>query len=113
LESLQPAALTKDANLVNEVEEAIVEITQLLSQQVEIDSTELDFAVNVTGRSAEELPMWSLKIPLLRPAPSTRSKSWENRVSGANSRLKIFTMSSYAIAIVFLAGAGFNPIRFT
>ena len=107
----QPADLTKDANFVNEVEEAIAEITQLLSQQEEMfDSTKLDFSINVTGVSAGELPMWSLKIPLLRPAPSTRSESWEDRVSGANRRLKIFTMSSYAISIVFLAGAGFNQL---
>ncbi|HLO47391.1 MAG TPA: hypothetical protein VK211_03090 [Kamptonema sp.] len=111
IESLQPADLTKDANLRDELEGAIAEITQLVSQQTEIaDPTEVDFSVNVTGARAKGLAMWSLKIPLLRPAPSTRSWSWEDRVSGANGRLKIFTMSSYAIAIVFLAGAGFNQL---
>lgn len=54
--------------------------------------------------------MLSLKIPLLRPAPFTRAWNWEDPVSGANARLKIFTMSSYAIAIIFLAGAGFNQL---
>jgi len=111
VESLQPADLTKDANFVNEVEEAIAAITQLLSQQEEmVDTTALDFAVNVTGASAKESPRWSLKIPLLRPAPSTRSGSWEDHSQGANERLKIFTISSYTIAIVFLAGAGFNQL---
>lgn len=111
IESLQPADLTKDANLRDEVEGAIAEITQLVSQQAEMaDATEVDFSVNLTGARAKGLAMWSLKIPLLRPAPSTRSWNWEDRVSGANARLKIFTMSSYAIAIVFLAGAGFNQL---
>jgi hypothetical protein len=111
IESLQPADMTKDANFVNEVEGAIAEITQLLSQQAEIiDSTEVDFGINATGEIAKEFPMWSLTIPLLRPAPSTRSGSWEQRASGANARLQIFTICSYAIAIVFLAAAGFNQL---
>ncbi len=111
IENLPPADLTKDADLVNEIEEAIAQVNQLVAQQVETsDPTEVDFAINVTGGNPKALSMWSLKIPLLRPAPSTRARSWEERVSGADARLKIFTICSYAIAIVFLAAAGFNQL---
>lgn len=111
IENLQPADLAKDADLVNEIEEAIAQVNQLVSQQVETsDPTEVDFGINMTGANPKALSMWSLKIPLLRPAPSTRARSWEERVSGADVRLKIFTICSYAIAIVFLAAAGFNQL---
>jgi hypothetical protein len=36
--------------------------------------------------------------------------SWEEQASGANVRLKVFTVTSYIIAIVFLAGAGFSQL---
>jgi|SRR6476469_2751319 len=111
MENLQPADLTKDAKFGTEVEEAIAEITQLLSQQKEmVDSTEVDFGVNVTRAIAKGSLIQDLKLRLLGPAPSTRSLSWEEQASGANVRLKVFTVSSYVIAIVFLAGTGFSQL---
>ncbi|MEG4499829.1 hypothetical protein QUB05_22325 [Microcoleus sp. F10-C6] len=111
IESLQPADLTKDANLRDEVEGAIAEITELLSQQADmVDSTELDFGVNVTGAIAKGVQIRDIMINLLGPAPSTSLLSWEEQASGANVRLKVFTVSSYIIAIVFLAGAGFSQL---
>lgn len=111
IESLQPADLTKDANLRDEVEGAIAEITELLSQQADmVDPTELDFGVNVTGAIAKGVQIRDIMINLLGPAPSTSLLSWEEQASGANVRLKVFTVSSYIIAIVFLAGAGFSQL---
>ena len=111
IESLQPADLTKDANLRNEVEGAIAEITELLSQQADmVDPTELDFGVNVTGAIAKGVQIRDIIINLLGPAPSTSLVSWEEQASGANVRLKVFTVTSYIIAIVFLAGAGFSQL---
>jgi len=111
IESLQPADLTKDANLRNEVEGAIAEITELLSQEADmVDPTELDFGVNVTGAIAKGVQIRDIIINLLGPAPSTSLVSWEEQASGANVRLKVFTVTSYIIAIVFLAGAGFSQL---
>lgn len=111
MESLQPADLTKDANLRDEVEGAITEITELLSQQADmVDPAEVDFGVTVTGVVAKRVQIRDIMINLLGPAPSTRLLSWEEQASGANVRLKVFTVSSYIIAIAFLAGAGFSQL---
>jgi len=111
IESLQPADLTKDANLRDEVEGAIAEMTELLSQQADmVNPTELDFGVNAGGMMARGAPIGGIMINLLGAAPSTSLLSWEEQVSGANVRLKVFTVTSYIIAIVFLAGAGFSQL---
>jgi hypothetical protein len=98
MDSLQPSDLTKDANLQTEVEAAIAEITQLVLQQ------------EGTGATAKGLPKLTLTMPLLAPAPSASSLTWEERASGASRRLRAFTLSSYVIAVVFLAGAGFSEL---
>ncbi|MEG4630738.1 hypothetical protein QUB56_14150 [Microcoleus sp. AR_TQ3_B6] len=109
--SLQPGDLAKDANLGAEVEGAIAEITELLSQQEDmLDPTEVDFGVNVTGAIAKGVEFRDKIISLLGPPPSARLLSWEEQASSANLRLKVFTVSSYIIAIVFLAGAGFSQL---
>lgn len=111
IESLQPADLTKDANLRDEVEGAIAEITELLSQQADmVNPAELDFGVNAGGMMARGAQIRGIMINLLGAAPSTSLVSWEEQASGANVRLKVFTVTSYIIAIVFLAGAGFSQL---
>jgi hypothetical protein len=64
----------------------------------------------VTGAIAKGVEFRDKMISLLGPPPSTRLLSWEEQASGANLRLKVFTVSSYIIAIVFLAGAGFSQL---
>jgi hypothetical protein len=98
MDSLQPSDLTKETNLQTEVEGAIPEITQLVLQQ------------EGTGATAKGLPKLGLTMPLLAPAPSVSSLTWEERASGASQRLKAFTLGSYVIAVVFLAGAGFSQL---
>ena len=111
IESLQPADLTEDANLRDELEGAIAEMTELLSQQADmVNTTELDFGVNAGGMMDRGAKIGGIMINLLGAAPSTSLLSWEEQVSGANVRLKVFTVTSYIIAIVFLAGAGFSQL---
>ncbi|HAA28518.1 MAG TPA: hypothetical protein DCE56_13600 [Cyanobacteria bacterium UBA8553] len=76
MDSLQPSDLTKDTNLQTEVEGAIAQITQLVLQQ------------EGTGATAKGLIKQSLTIPLLAPAPSVSSLTWEERTRGASQRLK-------------------------
>ena len=111
IESLQPADLTKNANLRDEVEGAIAEITELLSQEGDmVNPAELDFGVNAGGAMDRGSQIRSIMINLLGAAPSTSLLSWEEQASSANVRLKVFTVTSYIIAIVFLAGAGFSQL---
>jgi hypothetical protein len=44
------------------------------------------------------------------PAPAVRALSLEQQIQKANWRLKVFLWASYAIAVTFLAGAGFNEL---
>lgn len=111
IESLQPADLTKNANLRDEVEGAIAEITELLLQEGDmVNPAELDFGVNAGGAMDRGAQIRGIMINLLGAAPSTSLLSWEEQASGANVRLKVFTVTSYIIAIVFLAGAGFSQL---
>ena len=89
---LLPPDLKKDTNFDKEIEEAISEMTELISQQEGI---------------AKGLPKLEISIPLLESAPSARPLDWQTRVTKAGLRLRVFTWTSYAIAVVFLAGAGF------
>ena len=94
LNRIQPSELTQDATLVAEMEGAIAEMSQLVSQPLGISG----------------MTKGILSIPYLAPAPSAHPLSWERQVSGAGLRLRWFTGVSYAIALLFLAGAGFNQL---
>jgi hypothetical protein len=94
INQIQPAELAQDGTLVAEMEGAIAEMSQLVAQK----SGTLVMAKGI------------LSIPHLAPAPSARPLSWEREVSGAGIRLRWFTGVSYAIALLFLTGAGFNQL---
>ncbi|MBW4533662.1 MAG: hypothetical protein KME09_06960 [Pleurocapsa minor HA4230-MV1] len=94
INQIQPSELAQDATLVEEMEGAIAEISQLVAQQ--------------SGTSV--MAKGILSIPHLAPAPSARPLSWERQVSGARWRLWWFKKVSYAIALLFLTGAGFNQL---
>jgi hypothetical protein len=98
LNNSQPSELAADTKLQTDVEVALTEITQIVTQQ------------QATGTISKGLPKLGLTPPLIAPAPSTSLLSWEKPTSGANKRLKVFTLVSYGIAIVFLAGAGFSQL---
>jgi hypothetical protein len=91
---IQPSELMRDGTLVEEMEGAIAEMSQLVAQ--------------TSGTSG--MAKGILSIPHLAPAPSACPLSWERQVSGAGMRLRWFTGVSYAIALVFLTGAGFNQL---
>mgnify|MGYP006266949735 CR=1 FL=1 len=94
IDRIQPSELMQDTTLVAEMEGAIAEISQLVAQQ--------------SGTSV--MAKGILSIPHLAPAPSARPLSWERQISGAGGRLRWFTGVSYAIALLFLTGAGFNQL---
>lgn len=98
LNNSQPSELTADTQLQTNVEAALTEITQLVAQQ------------QATMAISKGLPQLALTPPLIAPAPSTSLLSWEKTTSGADQRLKAFTLVSYAIAIIFLTGAGFSQL---
>jgi hypothetical protein len=75
-----------------------------------VNPAELDFGVNAGGAMDRGSQIRSIMINLLGAAPSTSLLSWEEQASSANVRLKVFTVTSYIIAIVFLAGAGFSQL---
>jgi len=80
-----------------EADEAIAKVTELASQSPLAESV------------SKGLP--KLAVPrLIARAPSAQPLSWQEEVSTAGQRLKQFKVASYAIAIVFLAGAGFNQL---
>jgi hypothetical protein len=91
---IQPSELTQDATLMAEMEGAIAEMSQLVAQK--------------SGTSV--MAKGILSIPHLAPAPSAHPLSWERQISGAGGRLRWFTGVSYAIALLFLTGAGFNQL---
>ncbi|MGK7879175.1 MAG: hypothetical protein AB4060_03620 [Crocosphaera sp.] len=91
---IQPSELMEDATLLEEMEGAIPEITQLVAEQ--------------SGKSG--MAKGILSISHLAPAPSVRPLSSERQASGAKLRLQWFTGVSYAISLLFLTGAGFNQL---
>jgi hypothetical protein len=94
LNRIQPSELTQDTTLVAEMEGAIAEMNQLRVQHL---------GMSITTKGI-------LSIHQLALAPSARPLSWERQVSGAGRRLRWFTGVSYAIALLFLIGAGFNQL---
>lgn len=98
MEYLQPSDLTKDTNLQTEVEEAIAQITKLVSPPPATQALLMD------------LPKSGLTTSILAPPPSVRPQTWEERASAASLRLRAFTVGSYVIAIVFLGGTGFSQL---
>jgi len=46
----------------------------------------------------------------MAPAPTARSLTWEEQGVKAGKQLRLFTWTSYAIALIFLAGSGFSQL---
>lgn len=75
---------------------------QELQSDVKAAIAELESLVPQSGRGIEtEMPK---PVP---PAPPTLPPTIENQATGAKVRLQIFSITSYAIALTLLAGAGF------
>lgn len=96
--NLQPADLEQYTAIQTGLDAAITELTQLVIQST------------LEGVAAKGLPGLGVLIPQIAPAPSANTLSWETQASVARQRLKLFKGASYAIAIVFLAGAGFSQL---
>ncbi|KAM3089852.1 hypothetical protein ACKFKG_32175 [Phormidesmis sp. 146-35] len=97
IESLQPSDSTESSRLQTEMDDAIASLSQLIAQQ----------------SPAEAVSKGMLKgaaVPYLAPAPSARSLTLEEQGSRAGKRLRLFIGVSYAIALLFLTGAGFRQL---
>ncbi|NEO44617.1 MAG: hypothetical protein F6K55_10955 [Moorea sp. SIO4A3] len=95
LDNFSPSDLAGEKSFQNEVDDGIAEIKTLISQNSGI---------------AKGLPIPGMTIPPLAPAPNARPLKLAKQVSGAGVRLRVFISGSYAIAVVFLAGAGFSEL---
>lgn len=94
---LLPSDTEQYQHLQMEVDEANAKMTELVSQIASAEGVSKGLA--------------KLTVPrLIAHAPSAQPLRWQEEVSAAGQRLKQFKVTSYAIAIVFLAGAGFNQL---
>ncbi len=98
LENLKPDDEAAYQTLQDKVKADITELTQLVSQVGRIEIAKV-------GRGLDETV-----LRLLAPAPSARPLTTEEEVTGARARLRLFTWATYAIAVAFLAGAGFSEL---
>jgi hypothetical protein len=94
IESLPPADSAESSRLQTEVDGAIAELTQLI----------------VERSPTAAVPKSVATVPFMAPAPSARSLTWEEQGVKAGRQLRLFTWTSYAIALIFLAGTGFSQL---
>ncbi len=94
---LLPKDMEQYQQLQTEAEEAITRMTELVSQTPSAEGVS-------KGLSKLAVPR------LIAGAPSAQPLSWQEEVSTAGQRLNQFKVASYAIAIIFLAGTGFNQL---
>ena len=94
IESLQPADAAESSRLQTEVNSAIAELTQLIVEQSPAAAVSKGVAT----------------VPFMAPAPSARSLTWEEQGVKAGKQLRLFTWTSYAIALIFLTGSGFSQL---
>jgi hypothetical protein len=99
LDALLPSDLSSHTDLQTEIECAVAELTQLVSQRSEPDATVR--GVTDIGTSV---------LHLVSPAPSALPASVEEVMLDARSRLWLFTRATYVIAVVLLAGVGFGEL---
>jgi hypothetical protein len=91
-----PLNLEQDQDIKYELEELKTKVGEPTPTDSELVSKGLGF---ISGLSQ------------VAPPPKTRSQSsWEEQTRGANLRLKSFIWTSYAVAVVLLAGAGFSEL---
>ena len=94
IESLQPADAAESSRLQTEVDGAIAELSQLIVEQSPTAAVSKGVAT----------------VPFMAPAPAARSLTWEEQGVKAGKQLRLFTWTSYAIALLFLTGTGFNQV---
>jgi len=99
LHDLKPDDEAAYQALQSDLEVAIAESSRLVSQQGRQEAT---------VKGTRDL---SLTAPrLLAPAPPASSITVKEQVSSAHTRLRLFTLISYAISVVLLAGIGFDEL---
>ncbi len=105
LESMRPDERAA-SDLIAEIDRALLELSTEVRQAVEIGAApeplELPGSLGRTALEGEELPS-------VEPVPESHLGSLFNDTpAGASSRLRWFLYVTYAVALVLLAGTGFN-----
>jgi hypothetical protein len=99
LDALKPDEDAKYQALEGKVDTALAELNQLLA---EAGKTK---AVADGARGVQEVLQ-----RLLGPAPSARALAPEVKAAWASLRLRLFSGTSYVLAVVFLVGVGFGEL---
>ena len=99
LQDLEPGDEAAHQTLQGEIEMAIAELDQLVAQRGEPE---------MVAKGVRDLGATVFR--LLAPAPSARPLTVEEQAPGARTRLRLFTLASYTIAVALLAGAGFGEL---
>jgi len=99
LNNLPPSELPAYTALQNDIEQALAELTKLVSQRAET-------APAVQGGRTRNAG----GLRLLSPAPLTNPPAEEEQAVLARFRLRALLWVSYFLALAFLAGAGFSEL---
>jgi hypothetical protein len=97
IENLQPSDTTESSRLKTEIDSAIEELSQLIAPQ------------SLNAIISKGVPTLS-PVVFMAPATSSPSLTLEEQGVKAGKQLRIFTWTSYAIALIFLAGTGFGQL---
>lgn len=100
LYDLAPSDKQACETLQNEIEQAIDELTQEVSQKRGVVKAALESATRGLGTKV---------LQLLAPPPAAREIG-EEEASKARLRLRLFTWASYVIALAMMVGAGFGEL---
>ena len=103
LDRLSPEKTNELNNLGNEIEAGITKVKELIAKQPPSRAV-------AKGGSTSEGDLTLLN--LLAPAPSAKMLEAET-IDDAGKRLKWFKWATYALALLFLAGAGFGELYIT
>jgi len=99
------------AEIIRELDRHIDASTPLEIETDQIISEELQKLKLKVGELSPSQWEWVSSLPLISPPPQTQPlPSWNEQARGANVRLKSFIWTSYAVAVVLLAGAGFSEL---
>jgi len=94
IENLQTLSSEESSKLQTEIDSAIAELTEL----------------SIAKSPNAALSKAGLTVPFLAPAPPTRPLTWEEQGTKAKKQLRLFSWTSYGIALIFLAGTGFSQL---
>jgi hypothetical protein len=114
IDRISPVSLTTDlAALLSQLEATLGEMTRI-EQEINgaianVVEAPVSRGMERVGRGGAEIAPNIFSLPFV-VAPTVRPLSLEQQIGKASRRLRGFVWASYAIAVTFLAGAGFNEL---